>query len=130
MRVQQIKAGARFTVYAWGDERSCEVLEFLEGLVADGDSDAKRITYIIERTADYGALSNTQHCRPLDDGIYEFKAPNTARVLWFYDAGRIIICTHGFSGKSGRGKTPKSEIERAKGIRELYLKEKKDAPSE
>ncbi len=130
MPVQQIKAGAKFTVYAWGDEKSCEVLGFLEQLVADGDSDAERILNLINRTADHGAPRNIQHCRPLGDDIYEFKAPNTARVLWFYDAGRIIICTHGFSGKRGRGKTPKSEIERAKGVRELYLKEKKHVPSE
>ena len=127
MPVQPIRAGARFTIYAWGDETSCEVLEFLEGLAASGDSDAERILNLINRTADHGAPRNEQHCRLLDDGIYEFKAPNTARVLWFYDAGRIIICTHGFSGKRGRGKTSKSEIERAKSIRKQYLKEKNDA---
>jgi len=130
MPVQQIKAGAKFTVYAWGDEKSCEVLEFLAGLTADGNSDTERILNIIQRTVDHGVPRNEQHCRMLDDGIYEFKAPNTARVLWFYDTGRIIICTHGFSGKSGRGRTSKSEIDRAKGIRELYLKEKKNASSE
>ncbi len=124
MPVQLIKAGAKFTVYAWGDEKSCGVLEFLEGLAADGDSDAERISNVIQRTAEHGAPRNVQHCRLLNDGIYEFKAPNTARVLWFYDSGRIIICTHGFSGKSGRGKTSESEIKRAKDIRELYLKEK------
>ncbi len=130
MPVQQIKAGAKFTAHAWGDERSCEGLQFLEGLAADGDSDAARIANDIERTADHEAPRNEQHCRLLEDGIYEFKAPNTARVLWFYDAGHIIICTHGFSGKSGRGKTPKSEIDRAKGIRQLSLKEKKYASRE
>jgi hypothetical protein len=127
MSVQQIRAGAKFKVYAWRDEASCEVLEFLEGLEANGDSDAQRILNLIDRTANQGAPRNEKHCRLLDDGIYEFKAPNTARVLWFYDAGRIIICTHGFSGKRGRGKTSKSEIERAKSIRRLYLKEKNDA---
>lgn len=127
MPVQRIKAGAKFTIYAWGDEESCEVLEFLEALVTNGDSDAERILSLINRTADHGTPHNEQHCRLLDDGIYEFKAPNTARVLWFYDAGRIIVCTHGFSGKRGRGKTSKSDIERASSIRELYLKEKNDA---
>ncbi|HEY0101226.1 MAG TPA: type II toxin-antitoxin system RelE/ParE family toxin [Pyrinomonadaceae bacterium] len=127
MPVQRITAGARFTIYAWGDKTSCEVLEFLEGLAANGDSDAERILNLIKRTADHGAPRNEQHCRLLEDSIYELKAPNTARVLWFYDAGSIIICTHGFSGKRGRGKTSKSEIERAKKIRELYLKEKDHA---
>lgn len=130
MPVLRIKAGAKFTVYAWGGEDSCEVRDFLKRLAADGNSDAERILNLIAFTADQGAPRNEQHCRLLKDGIYEFKAPNTARVLWFYDARYIIVCTHGFSGKRGRGKLSKGELERAKSIRELYLKEKKDAPDE
>ena len=128
MPLQLLKAGATFRVYAWGDEKSCEAVEFLEELEADSNSDAIRLLNLIQRTADHGPPMNPQHSRLLDDGIYEFKAPNTARLLWFYDESRIIICTHGFSGKRGSGKTPRKEIDRAREIRKEYVKEKTNAP--
>ncbi len=127
MPIQRLQAGARFDIYAWGDEHHCETLEFLEQLEEDSNSDVNRLLYLIKRTAESGAPHNEHQSRLLGDGIFEFKAPNTARVLWFYDANRIIICTHGFSGKSGKGKTPRREIERAKQIRQKYLEEKTNA---
>ena len=42
------------------------------------------------------------------------------RIPWFYDKGRIIICTHYFVKK--KNKTPKAEKDRAKKIREEYKK--------
>ena len=127
MPIQRLHVGAKFDIYAWGDERHCETLEFLEQLEEDSNSDANRLLYLIKRTAELGAPYNEHQSRPLGDGIFEFKAPNTARLLWFYDANRIIICTHGFSGKRGKGKTPRGEIDRAKQIRQEYLEEKTNA---
>lgn len=127
MPVQQIKAGAKFTIYAWGDEEHCETLRFLKQLCEDGNSDAARRVYLMNRAAEHGITGNEQHYRSLGDDLYEFKAPNTARIIWFYDAGQLIICTHGFTGKRGKGKTSKGDIERAKGIRKQYLKEKENA---
>ncbi len=104
MPIQLLRAGAKFDIYAWGDEQHCDTLEFLEQLAENTTADANRLLYLIIRTADHGPLNNEQQLRSLGDGIFEFKAPHTARLLWFYDANRIIICTHGFSGKRGRGK--------------------------
>ncbi len=74
--------------------------------------------------ADKGVILNKKQVRPLGDKIYEFKAPNTARILFFYDKGRLIICSHGFSGKSGNEKKLiQKQIKRAKRIREEYFKE-------
>jgi hypothetical protein len=127
MPIQLLHAGTKFDIYAWGDEAHCDTLEFLEQLWQNSTSDANRLLYLITRTASYGALSNKQQSRSLRDGIFEFKAPSTARLLWFYDANRIIICTHGFSGKRSKGKTPRGEIDRAKEIRMKYLEEKANA---
>jgi phage-related protein len=127
MPVQLIEAGIKFSIYAWGHEDKCDTLNFLEQLEEDSKSDANRLFYLITRTAEHGPPTNEQHSRSLGDGIYEFKAPNTARLLWFYDANRIIICTHGFSGKRSSGKTPRKEIDRAKEIRKKYLEEKTNA---
>ena len=127
MPVQLIKAGTKFDIYAWINEQHCDTLEFLEQLERDSNSDANRLLYLIIRTANHGPLNNAQQLRSLGDGIFEFKASNTARLLWFYHANRIIICTHGFSGKRGKGKTPRREINRAKEIRQKYLEEKTNA---
>lgn len=127
MPIQLLNAGAEFDIYAWGDVHHCDTLEFLEQLQEDSNSDANRLIYLIDRTANHGTKNNEQHSRLLSDGILEFKAPNTARLLWFFDANRIIICTHGFSGKRGKGKTPRREIDRAKEIRRKYLEEKTNA---
>lgn len=127
MPIQLLLAGARFDIYAWGDEQHCDTLEFLEQLAQESSADANRLLYLIIRTADHGPLNNQQQSRSLGDGIFEFKAPNTARLLWFYDAKRIIICTHGFSGKRGKGKTPREEIDRAKDTRQRYFEEKTHA---
>ncbi len=123
MPVREITQGQRFRILAWGDDEHCEVLEFLEELRGNASHDAARLVYLINRIARQGAPQDEHQCRTLGDGIFEFKAPSTARILWFYDAGRIIICTHGFSGKRGQGKAPKSEIKRAKNIRKQYLEE-------
>jgi len=81
---------------------------------------------LIQRTADVGIIKNERQSRLLENGIYEFKAPNTSRILYFFDKESIIICTHGFGGKHGAGKTAKKEIERAAEIKDRYFKEKSD----
>ena len=127
MPVQLIEAGTKFHIYAWGDRNHCDTLDFLEQLEKDSNSDVNRLLYLITRTANHGPPNNEQQSRSLGDGIFEFKAPNTARLLWFYDAGQIIICSHGFAGKRGKGKTPRHEIDRAKEIRKKCLEEKANA---
>lgn len=124
MPIALIREGRRFSIYAWEENNGCQTLEFLEQLRNDSNPDAERIAYLIELAADHDPPKNEHHCRNLGDGIYEFKAPKGARVLWFYDEGKLIICTHGFVKK--KQKTPPGEIKRAKKIRKKYLEEKGD----
>ena len=114
----------QFSIWAWEEGGECPVLEFLERLEKDSNSDAARLLYLFARTAEHRHPNNEQQCKHLDDGIWEFKASNGARVLWFYDEGRIIVCTHGFVKK--KQKTPPEEIRRAKRIRKKYFEEKND----
>ncbi len=63
--------------------------------------------------------------KPLGDGIFECRSTwknNTVRILFFYDAGSIIVATNGFVKK--RQKTPRAEIELAKVRRKDYLSRK------
>lgn len=59
----------------------------------------------------------------LEDGIFELRTSlrdKIARSLYFYQAGRSIVITHGFIKKTQS--TPRKEIEKAKTLREQYFK--------
>ena len=57
------------------------------------------------------------------DGIWQFKVRGGLyRIPWFYDAKRLIICTH-FFVKKGQ-KTPSAEQERAIRIKQEYFAKK------
>ncbi len=63
--------------------------------------------------------------KPLGDGIFECRTKGEdriARVLYFFDEGKIIIATNGFVKKTQ--KTPKSEIDLAKARRKIYFERK------
>ena len=124
MATQLVYRGKIFEIFAWKDKNSCQVIEFLADLDEKDKKDAKRLVYLIQRTADEGIIKNEQQSRLLEDGIYEFKAPNTSRILYFFDRNHIIVCTQGFRGKQGKGKTPKNEIEKAQKIKDEYFKGK------
>jgi hypothetical protein len=123
-----LKQGARLAIRAWGDEQACELIEFLATLERNSPADQARLLYLIQRTAEIGPPHNERQCRALKGkqalGLYEFKTPGGARVLWFYDEGSLIICSHGFIKK--KDKTPPEEIKRAQAIRTQYQREKKN----
>lgn len=70
---------------------------------------------VIAAHKDHGPLMNEQKSRELEDGIYEFKNRQGARVFWFYLPGGRTVLTHGCRKPSA--KQLKNEIEYAKGIR-------------
>jgi phage-related protein len=125
MGVELIYRGAIFEVYAWSIGSSCEVFEFIKRLERESNRDAERLVYLIKKTADHGPIRNEEQCRSLEgkhgEGLFEFKAPRGARILWFYDQGKIIVCAHGFVKKGTD--TPRREIDRAQQVRQRYRKE-------
>jgi phage-related protein len=46
-------------------------------------------------------------------------------VLWFYDEGRLVICSHGFVKRTR--KTPAAELERARATCVAYRAAKNNA---
>ena len=57
--------------------------------------------------------------------LYEFKGTRTSRILFFYDKGKLIICSQGFSGKRGNEKRDvKAQNSKASKIKDAYFGEK------
>jgi len=126
MPTERIYKGTEFEVRGWVDKDSNIVLDFLEGLEANGDSDAERLLKLIVRTADHGLTQNKRHTRLLADDIYEFKASNTGRIMFFFDKNGLIICAHCFTGKKGNeDRYIKRQIKKTTRIKEAYLLEKR-----
>ena len=97
---------------------ACLRRDFFENKKLDGDIKAKFIISF-KNMANRGRIDNKQKFRRLDGPIYEFKC-KTSRILSF-QKGTTWYLTHGFSGKSGSGKCPRKEIEKAKIIMEEHL---------
>jgi len=127
MPVRMIRDGQAYKIFAWERSNSCETLDFLIRLQEHCEPDYRRILALLKLTSESGPPRNPHSCLALHgqhaEGLYEFKAPRGARLIWFYDQKRIIVCSHGFIKK--QQKTPPSEIYKAQEIRREYFKEKK-----
>lgn len=85
------------------------------------DKPRRKIIVRIERFAQHGRFTNTNHQKELTGGIYEFRdVKNGTRVFWYYPAGRRrrIVLTHGIV--KGEKKLQTRHIKRAKAIRAEY----------
>lgn len=120
----EIFRGPQFEIRAWGTDDDCPVLNFLDELAADGNADYDRLLNLMRRAANEGIVQNQRQIRSLGNEIFEFKATNTGRILFFYNKGKLIICSHGFSGKRGNEKRFINEqIKKAVKIKEEYFNE-------
>jgi phage-related protein len=119
-------AKAGYAVYAIGkDEQHCQLLDFLGTIGSNLQKDVDRVLALLKRVSQKGPPRNTEISHQIKDEIFEF-IQGRLRVLWFYDEGRLILCTHGFIKKTQ--KTPASEIEQAIKTREKYFREKGKGP--
>ncbi len=114
-----------YTVYAVGRSRErCELLEFLGGLGQTLQKDSDRMLALLGRVAMEGPPRNTEISHQIKGKLFEF-VQGGLRVLWFYDEGKLIICTSGFV-KKGQ-KTPQSEIGHAIQLMDDYFEDKEIA---
>jgi phage-related protein len=119
-------AKAGFTLYAIGkNEQFCQLLDFLDSIESNLQKDGDRVLALLKRVSLKGPPRNTEISHQIKGEIYEF-IQGRLRVLWFYDEGRLILCTQGFIKKTQ--KTPASEIEQAIKTREKYFREKGKGP--
>lgn len=115
---------SQYTIHAVCDGRGeVQLLQFLEGLGANYASSRNGMLNLLERCAEHGPPRNADLKHQLDDGIYELRK-GQLRVVFFTDAGKLIICSDGFLKKTR--KTPPREIEAARQARKQY-QEARDA---
>ena len=70
------------------------------------------------RTVFYKDTDGTKPLGTFIKSLRKEESGDIVRILYFFDKGRIILCTNGFVKK--QQKTPRSEIELAKQRRASY----------
>ena len=96
------------------------VREFLDSLDINM---RQKMLRSIQALQDMGVSLRMPLSESLDDGIFELRAKvgtNISRVMYFFVIGNRAVLTHGFIKKTQ--KTQLREIERAKQIRDDYMK--------
>ena len=112
-----IRPRSRCQIYAMEDQSGCLVLEFMAQMEQEMPNELEKLGVLLDYTATNGPPKNKEKCNSLGNGLFEFKTKKL-RVLWFWDAGYMIICTHGFKKKTD--KTPTGEIRRALEAKSRY----------
>lgn len=93
MKLRCVAQGT-WSVMAICDSRGdCQVRVFLEDLAADSQSDYHQTTALLRSVAMNGPPRNEMRSRPLADKVFELKTRGGIRILYFYDDGRLVICT-------------------------------------
>ena len=116
-----VKKGSAFAVCAIEENGRCATLDFLNQMKNNDAGEHAKLLALLTRSADHGPPRNEEKSRPVGDGVFEFKTKR-ARVCYFYDAGKLIICTHGFGKPSP--KVQDAEIAAAKETMVRYFEAK------
>lgn len=123
MILRHVVTGSFRVVAAVTDRGECSLVDFLEGLDGDLADDGSRMVAVLERVASGGPRRDTQVSRQIGPGLFEFRK-GRIRIVWFYDEGMLVICTHGFVKKTQ--KTPPAEIHKAMSIHNRYFVDKRN----
>jgi phage-related protein len=100
----------------------CQVLDFLLEFRESSPAATRSMLALLRHDLPAsGPPKGEPLCKPLGHGIYELrKQPKgkKLRVVWFYGAGPVIVCTYAFA-KAER--TPQVRIEQSRLLRGQYL---------
>lgn len=123
MRLKQIINSGPLRIAAYSsDGGKCELLEFMWELKRDKPREFKAMYDLFRQASARRIPPRSEKVKYLGEGIFEFKKGD-ARVLWFEDgAGRLIVCSHGFTKKSQE--TPDIEFARAVERKKNYFRDK------
>lgn len=129
LTLRQLLHGPSFSILALCQNGICATEEFLAEAEKNDPDELSSLLALLERTSKHGPPKNKEKSRDVGGDILEFKS-KSLRICYFYDKGRMIICTHGF-GKPAK-KVQNREIKHAMKLREQYfnLKVKSEIPLE
>ena len=102
------------------DDGTAPAEDFINSLE---DKMSAKVYRLLTMISTNGPELREPYSKHLDDGIFELRAKvgsNISRVLYFFVIGKKVVLTNGFVKKTS--KTPKSEIDKAKGYRKEYYK--------
>src|SRR6266487_334918 len=114
----RIKFGSAFSVYALEENRSCPFIDFLES----NEIEAARVQGYLDRIKEHGLITNPEQSKKLENGISYFRTRGGARVFYFTDIDRVLVCANGYIKK--KDKLDPSEIRRAEIWRRKYFNAK------
>src|SRR5689334_8618712 len=119
----------RWMIYAVClDEETCPLLDIVSEL------DKKRASKVLSDLREWVPHSSSAEWVRSDfskklegtEHILEFRWPTrkggTPRVYWFYDEGRVVVCTRGDNKK---GETNKQDIDASEAVRLSYIEAKR-----
>jgi hypothetical protein len=122
MKLRRVRRGQWDVLAMCGPRGECPLLDFLAGLEAHLEADGRAMLRVLWFAAEHGPPRNVEASHKITGEIWEFIA-GRLRVLWFYDQGKLIVCSHGFLKRTR--KIPSGEIERAHAAFDAYQKAKK-----
>lgn len=114
----------RFHVYSCCNAEGESEMDILfESLDNSTEKQATKLVVTIQKAALLGPGRLPQdRSHKIRGDIWQFRA-DSLRVLYFYDEGSLVICTHAFVKKTRS--TPSCEIDRAEKARQTYLEDKR-----
>ena len=122
MKLRRVRKGQWDVLAICGPRGECPLLDFLTGLESHLEADGRAMLRLLLYSAEHGPSHNVEVSHKIAGEIWEFIA-GRLRVLWFYDQGKLIICSHGFMKRTR--KIPSGEIERAQAAFDAYRAAKK-----
>jgi hypothetical protein len=124
-RGDQLRIGAIASTTETAGWDKCATLAFFQEQAQSRGSEMTKLAALLTETAQHGPPQDETKFKHLEgtSGLYEFKTGGGLRLLCFWDAGSLILCTHGYV--KGRQKAAPSEIRRAARLKGAYFEAKR-----
>jgi hypothetical protein len=75
------------------DRGRCPIVEVLDALERDDNAAHDQLVRLLAGAARHGPPREPHRSRLLGGGICELKTPRGWRIVYFFDRGRLIVCT-------------------------------------
>ena len=123
MKLRLISRGLWTVLAVYTQEERCDVLDLADQLQRDDPQEHARLMRLFDHLSASGPPRNVRRSRSLAHGIFELKTSGGTRVLYFFEEGRVVVCSEAMPKPKQRGVA--LAIERAARTRWRYLNDKR-----